>query len=260
MKYITTELDNNVLLIGLNRPEKRNAFSSTMINELTDAYEEMEENDQVRCAILFAHGAHFTSGLDLGEIAPKILQGASFIQKEKIDPWGIYSNKKRTKPVIAVVHGMCLTLGIELVLAADIIVASTDTHFAQIEIKRGIYPFAGATLRMPERVGRGNAMRYLLTGDPYSAETAYRMGMVQELTEPGKQLDKAKEIAHTIAKQAPLGIRQTLHTANMAAAKTIPKGMAEHFLSTIRELMLSKDGQEGFKSFIERREAIFTGE
>ena len=97
MKYITTELDNNVLLIGLNRPEKRNAFSSTMINELTDAYEEMEENDQVRCAILFAHGAHFTSGLDLGEIAPKILQGASFIQKEKIDPWGIYSNKKTDK-------------------------------------------------------------------------------------------------------------------------------------------------------------------
>lgn len=260
MKYITTEFQNHVLLIGLNRPDKRNAFTSTMINELADAYEEMEANDQVRCAVLFAHGDHFTSGLDLGEIAPKIIQGADFINPDKIDPWGVYSNKKRTKPVIAVVQGMCLTLGIELVLAADIIVASTDAKFAQIEITRGIYAFAGATLRMPERVGWGNAMRYLLTGDPYTAETAYRMGMVQEVTEPGEQLNKAIEIAETICKQAPLGIRQILLTARMAAtAQNIPNGMAEHYLTTIKQLMLSEDGQEGFKSFIERRDAIFVG-
>ena len=163
MKCITTAIEGHVLLIGLNRADKRNAFSSTMIAELADAYEYMEENDQIRCGILFAHGDHFTTGLDLGEIAPKIMAGASFIQKDKVDPWGVYSNKKRTKPVIAVVQGMCLTLGIELVLAADMIVASTDAKFAQIEIKRGIYAFAGATIRMVERVGRGNAMRYLLT-------------------------------------------------------------------------------------------------
>ena len=259
MKYISTQLKNNVFYIGLNRPDKRNAFSSIMINELSDAYEEAENNDDIRCSVLFAHGDHFTSGLDLAEIAPKIIQGASFIQREKIDPWGIYSNKKRSKPVIAVVHGMCLTLGIELVLAADIIIASIDTKFAQIEIKRGIYPFAGATIRMQERIGRGNAMRYLLTGDTYTAETAYRMGMVQELTEHGEQLNKAIEIAETIAKQAPLGIKQTIITANMANTQTIPEGIAEHFLTTIKDLMLSEDGQEGFKSFIERREAVFKG-
>ena len=115
MKYVTTEVENHVLLIGLNRADKRNAFSSTMINELADAYEEMEKNDQIRCGVLFAHGDHFTTGLDLGEIAPKIMAGTSFIQKDKVDPWGVYSDKKRTKPVIAVVQGMCLTLGIELV-------------------------------------------------------------------------------------------------------------------------------------------------
>ena len=259
MKYVSTKLENHVLLIGLNRADKRNAFSSTMISELADAYDYMEENDEVRCGVLFAHGDHFTTGLDLGEIAPKIMAGASFIQEDKIDPWGVYSKKKRTKPVIAAVQGMCLTLGIELVLAADIIVASTDTKFAQIEIKRGIYAFAGATIRMPERVGRGNAMRYLLTGDTYTAETAYRIGMVQELTEPGEQLNKAKEIAHTIAKQAPLGIHQTLITAAMATSQSIPDGMAEHYLTTIKQLMMSEDGQEGFKSFIERRDAVFVG-
>ena len=259
MKYVTTAIENHVLLIGLNRANKRNAFSSTMINELADAYEYMEENDQIRCGVLFAHGDHFTTGLDLGEIAPKIMAGASFIQKDKVDPWGVYSNKKRTKPVIAVVQGMCLTLGIELVLAADMIVASTDAKFAQIEIKRGIYAFAGASIRMVERVGRGNAIRYLLTGDTYTAETAYRIGMVQELTKPGEQLNKAKEIAHTIAKQAPLGIRQTLLTANMATTQDMPEGIADHFLKTIKELMMSEDGQEGFKSFIERRDAVFVG-
>ncbi|MEM6800817.1 MAG: crotonase/enoyl-CoA hydratase family protein [Bacteroidota bacterium] len=259
MSFVTTELKGHVLLIGLNRPEKRNAFTSSMISELADAYEKLEENDQIRSGVLFAHGEHFTTGLDLGEIAPKIMQGASFIKDDKIDPWGIYSKKKRTKPVVVVVNGMCLTLGIELALAGDIIVASREAQFAQIEIKRGIYAFAGASIRMTERVGRGNAMRYLLTGDTYSAETAYRIGMVQEITETGEALAKATEIAETIAKQAPLGVRQIMITADMAATQSVPKGIAEHFLQSIRELMMSEDGQEGFKSFIERREAVFKG-
>lgn len=259
MEHITTELENHVLLIGLNRPEKRNAFNAKMLAELGDVYDGMEENDEIRCAVVFAHGAHFTAGLDLGDIAPRIMQGDSLLPTDKIDPWGIYSPKKRTKPVVVAVHGVCLTIGIELALASDIVVASTDTKFAQIEIKRGIYPFGGATLRMPERMGWGNAMRYLLTGDDFSGETAYRMGMVQELTEPGEQLAKAKAIAETIAKQAPLGVRQTLITAGMAASQSIPEGIQEHFAATIRELMQSEDGQEGFNSFIERREAVFVG-
>ncbi|MEM6767832.1 MAG: crotonase/enoyl-CoA hydratase family protein [Bacteroidota bacterium] len=259
MAQISTELQGHVFLIGLNRPEKRNAFSSTMLAELADAYDHMEENDQIRCGLLFAHGDHFTAGLDLGEIAPKIIQGEPLIQEDKVDPWGIYTKKKRTKPLVVAVNGKCLTLGIELALAGDIIVASNDTLFAQIEVKRGIYPFGGATVRMVERIGRGNAMRYLLTGETFSAETAYRMGMVQELTDPGEQLTKAKEIAETIAKQAPLGIHQTLLTADMASTQAIPEGLGEHFLVTIRQLMQTEDGMEGFRSFLERREALFVG-
>ena len=259
MTYVSTELQDHVLLIGLNRPEKRNAFTSTMISQLADAYERLEEDEQIRCGVLFAHGDHFTAGLDLVEITPKIMQGASFIDEDKIDPWGVYSKKKRTKPVVVAVNGMCLTLGIELALAGDIIVASSDAQFAQIEIKRGIYAFAGASIRMVERVGRGNAMRYLLTGDTYSAETAYRIGMVQEITKPGEALSKAKEIAETIAKQAPLGVRQIMVTADMATTQALPEGISAHFLNTIRQLMQSEDGKEGFKSFMERRDAVFVG-
>ncbi|MEM6723489.1 MAG: crotonase/enoyl-CoA hydratase family protein [Bacteroidota bacterium] len=259
MTFVTTALKNHVLLIGLNRPEKRNAMHSTLLHQLAEAYTQAEANDDVRCAVLFAHGDHFTAGLDLGEIAPKIINGEEFIPKGKIDPWGVYSEQQRTKPLVVAVQGTCLTLGIELALAGDIIVASTDTTFAQIEIKRGIYPFGGATIRMVERVGRGNAMRYLLTGDSFNAETAYRIGMVQELTEPGLQLEKAIKIAETIAKQAPLGVRQTLLTANMAVDQQLPEGIGDHFLKTIKALMMSEDGQEGFMSFIQRREAVFKG-
>jgi enoyl-CoA hydratase/carnithine racemase len=259
MERITTEIDGHVLLIGLNRVEKRNAFDTLMLTELADAYLMLEEDDGIRCAVLFAHGDHFTAGLDLGEIAPRIKNGEGLLPSSGIDPLGIYSDRKRTKPVVIAVQGICLTIGIELALASDIIIASEDTRFGQIEVRRGIFPFGGATLRLPQLVGWGNAMRYLLTGDIFTAETAYRIGMVQEVTEAGEHLDRAKEIAHTIAEQAPLGVRETLITAGMAANHVIPEGIQDYFAPKVVELMNSEDGREGFQSFIERRKAAFKG-
>ncbi len=116
-------------------------------------------------------------------------------------------------PSIAAVNGKCLTVGIELVLAADICVAAENATFAQIEIKRGIFPFGGATLRFAERAGWGNAMRWLLTGDEFDAHEAYRIGLVQEIVADNTQLDKAIEIATRIAKQAPLGVYATIKSA-----------------------------------------------
>ncbi len=127
-----------------------------------------------------------------------------------------------------------------------------------IEIKRGIYPVGGGTVRLIQEVGWGNAMRYLLTADEITAGEALRIGLVQEVVEPGKQLEKAAVIAKTIADQAPLGVRATLQSARLSRAEGEAAAM-KRLLPDLIPIMTSDDAAEGLKSFIERRKAKFTG-
>ena len=122
---------------------------------------------------------------------PVFASGAFPIPDGGRDPLGVYGPPV-TKPVVIAIQGICYTIGIELMLAADIRVAARTARFGQLEIKRGIFPFGGATFRLPQRVGWGNAMRWLLTGDEFGADEAHRIGLVQEVIEPGKQLERAQ--------------------------------------------------------------------
>jgi enoyl-CoA hydratase len=253
---ITTDLSDSVLWIGIDRIAKRNAFSSTMLSELARAYGRLERDDDVRCGVLFAHGEHFTAGLDLAEVAPRVSEAFSY-PSDALDPLGI-TGPPRTKPLIAAAQGWCLTLGIELLLAADVRIASSDTRFAQIEIKRGIYPFGGATIRLPREAGWGNAMRWLLTGDEFSAQKAQELGLVQEVTESGSQLATAKAVADSISAQAPLGVRATLASARRALIEG-EKSAAQSLLPDALELFDTEDAKEGLRSFTERRDARFVG-
>ncbi len=255
---ISVEQRGHVLLIGLNRPAKRNAFDVQMLNELAVAYTKLETTDELRCGVLFAHGEMFTAGLDLANVAPEVAKsnGVLKFDEDAIDPLNLY--RERTKPLVAAVHGKCLTIGIELILAADMAVASENATFAQIEIKRGIFPFGGATLRFPQTAGWGNAMRWLLTGDEFDAPEAYRIGLIQEITENGKHLEKAVEIAERIAKQAPLGVRATIESARKVQTEGFVKAK-EHLTPQILELFASEDAKEGVQSFLERREGKFQG-
>jgi enoyl-CoA hydratase/carnithine racemase len=152
-----------------------------------------------------------------------------------------------------------MTLAIELLLAADIRIAASNARFAQLEIRRGIYAFGGGTVRLPRDSGWGNAMRWLLTGEEYDAAEAHRIGLIQEVVEPGRQLDRAVEIAQIIAtKSAPLGVKATLASAHRARID----GEAAAFQQLepdMAELFASEDGREGLRSFVERREAEFVG-
>jgi enoyl-CoA hydratase/carnithine racemase len=172
-----------------------------------------------------------------------------------VDPCGVHG-KFRTKPTVIAVHGRCLTLGIELCLAQDVVVAAKDTRFAQIEIKRGIFPFGGATFRFVNAAGWGNAMRWLLTGDEFGADEAHRIGLVQEVVERGQQLERAIAIAETIAAQAPLGVYATLASARRAVME---QEAARALLPEVQRLMTTDDAREGLQSFLERRAARFTG-
>ncbi len=256
---ISIQQRGQILLIGLNRPAKRNAFDRQMLGELTASFAQIEETEDVRCGVLFAHGEMFTAGLDLASVAPTIAAGENLDDKNsKIDPLGLDKNKLRTKPVVVAVHGKCLTIGIELLLAMDVRVASENATFAQIEIKRGIFPFGGATLRFPETAGWGNAMRWLLTGDEFDASEALRIGLVQEIVEHGKQLDKAIEIAERIAKQAPFGVQATIASARKMQSEGFDAA-AKDLMPQILKLFKTEDAREGVQSFIERRDGNFTG-
>jgi enoyl-CoA hydratase len=255
---VTLERRGHVLLMGLNRPEKRNAFNTELLFDLGRAYETLERDDDLRCGVLFAHGEHFTGGLDLAEVGPALADGNLSYPDDARDPWR-NDGRRWTTPVIAVAQGWCMTLGIELLLACDIRIASADTRFAQLEIQRGIYPFGGATFRLPREAGWGNAMRWLLTGDEYDAQEALRIGLVQEVTEPGRQLQRATEIAEAIAtRSAPLGVRTTLESAQRALVEG-EAAAAARLTPDMVALLATADGAEGMMSFIERRPATFTG-
>jgi enoyl-CoA hydratase len=254
---VTTERHGYVLLIGLDRVAKRNAFDRAMLGALAEAYGELDRDDELRCGVLFAHGDHFTSGLELTQFIGTLGHGVHDVSAGALDPLGI-TGPRLTKPMVCAVQGLCLTVGIELMLATDIRVAASNTRFAQIEIKRGIYPIGGATIRFVREVGWGNAMRYLLTGDEFSAAEALRIGLVQEVVEPGQQLTRAEEIARTIALQAPLGVRATLASARLALTAGEEEAM-RRLAPDLLPLMQSEDVKEGVQSFIERRQANFKG-
>jgi enoyl-CoA hydratase/carnithine racemase len=257
---VTLERRGHVLLIGLNRPEKRNAFNLALIDQLAAAYDELENDDAIRCGVLFGHGDHFTGGLDLAEVGPLVREGRldeAFAGPGRRDPWR--KDHAWTTPLVAAVQGWVMTLAIELLLAADIRIAASNARFAQLEIRRGIYAFGGATVRLPRDAGWGDAMRWLLTGEEYDAAEAHRIGLVQEVVEPGRQLDRAIELAEMVAeKSAPLGVKATLASAHRARLEGEAAAL-ERLDPDMAELFETEDGREGLRSFVERREARFVG-
>ncbi|MET4781695.1 crotonase/enoyl-CoA hydratase family protein [Glaciihabitans sp. UYNi722] len=255
---VTVERDGHVLLIGLNRAEKRNAADFRMLQELSLAYGELERDPELRVGFVFAHGDHFTGGLDLADVGPRIgPEGLEIAPEDGINPWQV-SGTQLSKPVVIAVHGTCLTLGIELILASDIAVAAESTTFGQIEVARGILPFGGATIRFPRAVGWGNAMRWILTGDSFDATEAHRIGLVQEVVTDGAQYERGLELAHRVASQAPLAVQAALANARLAVRDGDQAAEAS-LQPNLVALASSEDARIGMESFISRQPATFVG-
>lgn len=245
----------HVLKITIDNARKKNAFVPEMMAQLSDALTLLDRDDDLWVGVLCAEGDHFTAGLDM----PKFFgPGATAkpLPEGNIDPFGLQSRCR--KPIVTAVQGICFTVGLEMMLAGDIVIAADDCRFAQIEAKRGIAPLGGAHFRYLTRAGWGNAMYHLLLCDEFGAAEAYRIGFVQEVVPPRQQTARAMEIANLIAANAPLGIQAT----KAAALSYIESGEAAAIavIPSIREkVMNSADAAEGILSFIERRPAQFTG-
>jgi enoyl-CoA hydratase/carnithine racemase len=229
-----------------------------MLQQLSLAYGELEGDPELRVGFVFAHGDHFTAGLDLGDIARRIgPDGLDLVAEGGINPWQI-SGTQLSKPVVIAVKGTCLTLGIELILASDIAVAAQSTTFGQIEVARGILPFGGATIRLPRAVGWGNAMRWMLTGDSFDATEAHRIGLVQEVVPDGTEYDRGLELAERVAAQAPLAVQAALANARIAVREGDAVAEAGLQPSLVR-LAGSEDAAIGMTAFVTRTTAEFVG-
>ncbi len=253
-------VQDNLLLICINRPAKRNGFTPKMFKELGEAYTRLDDDASLRVGVLHAAGAHFTAGLDLPSIAPMMRRGEKSVPLGLVDPLdlGMAGYRRRVKPMVVAVQGITYTLGIELMLAADVVVAADDCRFSQLEVKRGIMATGGATLRMAERAGLGNAMLHLLTGDEFGSNEALRLNFVQRVVPAGQALAEAVKIAQSIAEQAPQAVVATRQNV-LKAVEHGPVVAMHDFIEVQRRLANSEDAKEGLDSFVERRAARFIG-
>lgn len=257
---ILTEVQGPVLLIAIDRAAKRNGFTPAMLQALAEAYTRLDDDPALRVGVLHAQGDHFTAGLDLPSFAPLMQRGQRAIAEGLVDPLnlGRPGLRRRTKPMVVAVKGITYTLGIELMLAADIVVAADDCRFSQLEVQRGIMATGGATLRMAERAGLGNALLHLLSADVFDSAEALRLHFVQRVVPAGSELDEALRIAQAIAQQAPLAVVATRLNA-LKAVEEGPMAAADEFETTQQRLACSDDAREGVLSFQARRAARFTG-
>ena len=249
------ETHGHVMKIVIDNTAKKNSFSPEMMAQLSEAMTLLDKDESLWAGVLCAVGDDFTAGLDM----PKFFGPKATVKPRpegNIDPFGL-ANRCR-KPLVTAVQGICFTVGIEIALAGDIIIAADTARFCQMESKRGIAPLGGAHFRYLTRAGWGDAMYHLFLCDEFNAERAYKIGLVQEVVPLGRQVDRAMEVAQLIAKNAPLGIQIT----KQAALKFIEAGenSAIEIIPKIRErVMNSEDMKEGIQSFIERRAAVFKG-
>lgn len=250
-------LAQGVLLIGIDRIDAQNRIDIPTFSALGQAYYEFEHDETVRVAVLYGKGPDFSAGLDLQSWGAGLKTGPFQAPPKFIDPVAT-SGPERSKPLIVAVQGHVTRIAHELFLAADVRVAAQDTVFNQGEVAAASFPGGGATIRFVREAGWGNAMRYMLTGADWHGDNAYRMGLVQELTPPGKQLDRAIDLAKQIAAAAPLGVRATLASARRALSESEKLALAT-LQPQFAQLLRSEDRQEYLRALQERRAPVYVG-
>ena len=253
---INLSVDGHVLRIEIARPDKRYSLTPTMMAGLAAAFDRLQSDPGLRVGLLCAAGKHFTSGLDLLKFVPIMTGAEPQPIYPGIDP--LQLKARCTKPLVAAVSGFVFTVGIEIILACDIVVAAEDSVFSQLETSRGIMVSGGGTVRWVQQVGWGNAMRYLLTAEKFDAREALRIGIVQEVVATGKARARASELAGLIASNAPLAVAATKASALLYLAEGEQAAFAALPASQAK-LASSADAMEGAAAMMQRRPPEFTG-
>lgn len=250
MAVVEVEERGRVLLVTLNRPEKRNALTPEVDALLRDAFETFDADRDLWVAVLAANGADFCAGVDL--------TASRTSDEARTWPGGITREYECWKPILAAVQGNVLGGGLELALCADIRVGDETTRLGSPEVRWGLMQGAGATQRLPRFVPFAVALEMLFTGDPIDAHRAERLGLLNHVAPAGGALERTLALAERIASRAPLGVRRAKEAAYRGRDETLEHGLRTEMLLS-RLLAGTADLEEGRRAFLERRDPVWTG-
>jgi enoyl-CoA hydratase len=247
------EAHGRIGLITLNRPEARNAVNGDVASGLEAAIDQLENDPEVWVGILTANTeGHekpvFCAGADLKAINSGNAAGLN----TRRGGFAGFVYRERRKPVIVAVDGLATAGGCEIVLAADMVVATTRSSFGLAEVKRNLIAGAGGLFRLPRAIGQAAAMEVILTGEPLSAERAYALGLVTRLVQPGEAVNEAKALASKICEAAPLAVWASRKVV-LAAAYSDDETLKQMTNAEFAGVMASEDTKEGLTAFIEKR-------
>lgn len=257
-EIVTYASEGRIALITLNRPEARNAVNSDVANGLESAIDRLEGDDEVWVAILAANhegqpNPVFSAGADL-----KAVNAGDSGLGTRRGGFAGFVYRERRKPIIVAVDGLATAGGCEIVLAADLVVATTRSSFGLAEVKRNLVAGAGGLFRLPRAIGQAAAMEAILTGEPIPAQRAYDLGLVSRLCDPGQAVEEARRLAEQICANAPMAVwasRAVVRAASYEDDDTL-KQMTDQAMATV---MGSADLKEGLTAFIEKRPPIWQG-
>ncbi|WP_413754238.1 crotonase/enoyl-CoA hydratase family protein [Streptomyces sp. R-74717] len=259
-EHLTVQREGATLVLTLNRPEAKNALSLPMLVGLYDGWLAADEDDTVRSVVLTGAGGCFCAGMDLKALAGKGMDGEQYRDRMTADPdlhWkAMLRHHRPRKPVIAAVEGHCVAGGTEILQGTDIRIAGASATFGLFEVKRGLFPIGGSTVRLPRQIAHTHALEMLLTGRPYSADEAARIGLIGRVVPDGTALEQALDVAERINACGPLAVEAVKASVYETAEMTETDGLAAE-LKRGWPVFATADAKEGARAFAEKRPPVY---
>lgn len=263
---LLVQRNGHTVTLTMNRPAVKNALNPEMLCRMADAWEMVENDDEVRAVILTGAEGAFCAGADLDQLITRMLKGLpakdEFEQRCRQDPQvifnGLLRNYRITKPLIAAVEGPCIAGGTEIIQATDIRIAGESATFGISEVRWGLFPMGGSTVRLRRQIPYTKAMELLLTGDHYTAAQALEMGLIGRVVKDGQVLTEAQKVAERIAQNGPLAVRAIKRS--VLETEGLPEKEALDIEQKIGQpVFASEDAREGPRAFKEKRTPQFKG-
>src|SRR5439155_9355124 len=255
MTDLLVEREGHVLTLTMNRPERKNAFSPEMLVMMEDAWQQLEDDDDLRVAILTGAGGDFCSGMDLKAFSAGNEENP-YQERFAADPdlhWrALLRHRQLTKPLIAAVEGSAIAGGTEILQATDIRIAAEGAKFGVSEVRWGLFPLGGSTVRLRRHIPYTQAMGILLTGRHLPADEAERIGLITRVVPDGTALKAAREVADTFAANGPLSSEAIKESVRETEGMYQPDGLARE-LEIGTPIFMTEDAQESPKAFSEKR-------
>ena len=259
-EHLTVRREGATMVLTLNRPEAKNALSPAMLVGLYDGWLAADADDTVRSVVLTGAGGCFCAGMDLKALAGEGMAGDRYRDRMSADPdlhWkAMLRHHRPRKPVVAAVEGPCVAGGTEILQGTDIRVAGAGATFGLFEVRRGLFPIGGSTVRLPRQIPRTHALEMLLTGRPYTAEEAAAFGLIGRVVPEGTALEEALAVAERINACGPLAVEAVKASVYENAELTETEGLAAE-LKRGWPVFATDDAKEGARAFAEKRPPVY---